>query len=121
MAERKRVYGANAFAPPKIRGVFELVMENFEDPINVILLVAAVVSVIIGLIKDGYPTGLIEGTSIIIALFLIITVNSGNNYISERRLANLLKLSEAQEVAVFRGSDQSVTIDATELVVGDLI
>ena len=99
----------------------ELVMENFDDPINVILLAAAIVSVVIGLLKEGFPEGLIEGTSIMIALVLIIVVNSGNNWISERRLANLVKLSDVQEVAVFRGSDQSITIDGSELVVGDLI
>jgi len=91
----------------------ELVMENFDDPINVILLGAAIVSVVIGLLKEGFPEGLIEGTSIMIALVLIIVVNSGNNWISERRLANLVKLSDAQEVAVFRGSDQSITIDGS--------
>jgi P-type Ca2+ transporter type 2C len=96
-------------------------MENFDDPINVILLAAACVSVVIGLLKEGFPEGLIEGASIMIALVLIIVVNSGNNWISERRLANLVKLSDAQEVAVLRGSTEPITIDASELVVGDLI
>jgi P-type Ca2+ transporter type 2C len=95
-------------------------MDNFDDPINLVLLGAAIVSVIIGLIKEGFPDGLIEGASIMIALLLIIIVNSGNNYVSERRLAKLVALSDAQEVAVFRGSDQSITIDGSELVVGDL-
>jgi len=95
MERRKREYGANSFPPPKIKTISELIMENFDDPINVILLLAAFVSVIIGLIKEGFPEGLIEGTSIMIALVIIIVVNSGNNYISERRLANLVKLSDA--------------------------
>lgn len=121
IADRIRVYGKNAFPPPKIKSLFELVMENFDDPINVILLAAACVSVVIGLLKEGFPEGLIEGASIMIALVLIIVVNSGNNWISERRLANLVKLSDAQEVAVLRGSTEPITIDASELVVGDLI
>ena len=113
MAERISVYGENSFPPPHIKSLWELVMENFDDPINVILLGAAIVSVVIGLLKEGFPEGLIEGTSIMIALVLIIVVNSGNNWISERRLANLVALSDAQEVAVFRGSDQSITIDGS--------
>jgi Ca2+-transporting ATPase len=113
MAERILVYGENSFPPPYIKSLWELVMENFDDPINVILLGAAIVSVVIGLLKEGFPEGLIEGTSIMIALVLIIVVNSGNNWISERRLANLVALSDAQEVAVFRGSDQSITIDGS--------
>lgn len=67
-------------------------MENFEDFINQLLLAAAVVSIIIGLIKDGFPNGLIEGVSICIALVIIITVTSGNNWISERQLADLVSL-----------------------------
>ena len=81
---RKSYYGVNFFKPPKIKTIGELVMENFDDKINLILLAAACVSVIIGLIKDGFPEGLIEGISIMIALVIIIVVNSGNNWISER-------------------------------------
>ena len=64
---------------------------------------------------------MIEGTSILIALCIIIVVNSGNNYLSEKRLADLVNLSEKQMVPVYRGSKEAVSIDANELVVGDLI
>jgi magnesium-transporting ATPase (P-type) len=56
-----------------------------------------------------------------IALTIIIVVNSTNNYLSELRLAELLKLSEAQEVAVYRGSNELHTINSDDLVVGDII
>ena len=53
---------------------------------------------------------------------IICSVTSINNYFSEKRLAELVALSDKQEVAVFRaGSDKPITIDATELVVGDLV
>jgi len=81
--ERVEKFGTNKFPPPKIRTLFEIVAENFEDKINQILCLAAVVSIVIGLIKEGYPQGLIEGTSIIIALMIIIIVSSGNNWFSE--------------------------------------
>lgn len=99
----------------------ELVAENFEDTINKILFGAAIVSMIIGVIKDGFPEGLIEGTSILISLTIIIVVNSGNNWVSERRLAALVNLSEQQDVAVYRNSSDTITIDSRELVVGDLV
>lgn len=56
-----------------------------------------------------------------IALNIIIFVNSGNNYLSEKRLADLVNLSEKQMVAVYRGSTDTETIDANDLVVGDLV
>jgi Ca2+ transporting ATPase len=80
-------FGPNAFQPPHIKSIWELVKENFDDRINQILFVAAVVSIIIGIIQHGFPDGMLEGTSILIALLIIIVVNSGNNYVSERRLA----------------------------------
>lgn len=119
--ERQEIYSKNSFPPPKIKTIFELIMENFEDTINQILCGAAVVSMIIGLIQHPFPDGMIEGTSILIALCIIIVVNSGNNWISERRLADLVNLSEKQEVAVYRNSTETITIDGADLVVGDLI
>lgn len=121
IVERQNVYGKNSFPPPKIKGILELIAENFNDTINQILFLASIVSIIIGVIQHGFPDGMLEGTSILIALTIIIVVNSGNNYISERRLADLVNLSEKQEVAVFRGSTDAITIDGAQLVVGDLI
>ena len=94
--QRMNAYGINFYTPPRIKTLFELVMENFEDTINLILLAAAVVSVVIGLIKEGWPRGLIEGISIMIALVIIITVTSANNWVSERQLADLVAHQELQ-------------------------
>ena len=84
---------------------------------------AAVVSMIIGIINHPHDPleGMIEGTSICVALVIIISVNSANNYASEQRLANLLKTAEKLEVAVYRGKEAEITIDSSELVVGDII
>lgn len=97
-------------------------MENFKDTINIILLVAAIVSLAIGILKDGFPAGLINGASILVALCIIIVVGSGNNYISELRLAKIVAGANVQEVKVLRGSATEVlTIDSRDLVVGDVI
>jgi magnesium-transporting ATPase (P-type) len=42
-------YGANCFPPPKIKSLWEVIFDNFDDFINKVLLVAAVVSMAIGL------------------------------------------------------------------------
>jgi Ca2+-transporting ATPase len=92
--DRHRIYGTNMFPPPYLKSIYELIMENFEDRINQILLGAAIVSIAIGLYREGSIYGLIEGTSICIALVIIVSVTSVNNYYSEKRLADLLALSE---------------------------
>jgi magnesium-transporting ATPase (P-type) len=94
LSDRRRIYGPNSFPPPVIKTIMELILENFEDPINKILLAAALVSLVIGLYKEGFPQGLIEGTSIAIALVIICTVTSLNNWFSEKRLAELVALSD---------------------------
>ena len=100
------MYGTNAFPPPKIKTLVELILENFNDPINVILCGAAVVSIIIGLIREGFPEGLTEGLSIMIALVIIFVVNSGNNYMSEKQLAKMVMQCNKKEIAVWRGKTQ---------------
>ena len=47
-----------------------------------------------------------------IALLIIVVVNSVNNYASERRLVDLVNLSEKQEVPVIRDG-KVLTIDST--------
>lgn len=70
----------NKFPPLKIKTLCTLILENFKDTINIILLVAAIVSLVIGILKNGFPDGLINGASILIALLIIIVIGSGNNY-----------------------------------------
>ena len=100
------MYGSNAFPPPEIKSLCELIMENFNDPINVILCGAAVVSIIIGIVREGFPEGLTEGLSIMVALVIIFVVNSGNNYISERQLAKMIEQCDKKEIAVWRGKSE---------------
>jgi Ca2+ transporting ATPase len=65
--------------------LFELILENFEDRILQILLLAATVSLVIGVYKSGWAHGWVEGLSIFIAVFIIVTVTAGNNYIKEKQ------------------------------------
>ena len=71
--------------------------------------------------KEGIPKGLIEGTSICIALTIIISVGSTNEYIASKRLSALMASADETTVTVFRGSEEKKTIDSKDLVVGDLI
>ena len=120
VAKRKACHGTNIFPPPVIKGLCELIMENFNDPINVILCGAAVVSIIIGYIREGFPEGLTEGLSIMIALVIIFVVNSGNNWMSERQLSAMLKQCDAKDITVWRGNVNPDMISDDDLVVGDI-
>jgi magnesium-transporting ATPase (P-type) len=96
-------YGSNIFAVRRMKSLLKIVLDNFDDPIFKILLAAAGISIIIGLFREGLP-GIIDGLSILFALFIITVVNSANNYDSERKLRDLTALTEEQSVGVFRNS-----------------
>jgi Ca2+-transporting ATPase len=110
----------NKLSTPKIKSLWEIILENFEDPINQILVVAAIVSLFVGVLKDGRD-GLIEPLSIVMALIIITVVNSANNYASEIKLRDLLMLSGGgSSVAVFRNGPNPRLLSTSKMVVGDV-
>lgn len=70
--------------PRVVKTFWELVLENFEDTILKILIAAAVVSLIVGVIQNGFG-GLIEGSSILVSIVIIVVVTSVNNWIKEKQ------------------------------------
>ena len=67
-----------------------MILENFEDRILQILLLAATVALIIGVIQFGWAHGWVEGCSIYIAIVIIVSVTAGNNYIKEKQFQKLV-------------------------------
>ena len=56
-----------------------------------IITVAAIISIIVGMIKDGPAKGWIEGATIVIAVVIIVSVTAGNNYLKEKQFEKLNK------------------------------
>jgi Ca2+-transporting ATPase len=117
--ERRSFYGPNKLPDPPVASLYEIIMENFADFINQVLLGACIVSCVMGYAKDG-PKGLVEGFSIAIALVLIIAVSSVNNYSAEMQIAEQLKILNDDTCEVFRGSGTAITIPVGDVVVGDI-
>lgn len=66
-----------------------MIIECFEDLMLRILLLAALVAGVIGVINDGWEHGWIEGASIFFAVGIIVTVTAGNNYMKEKQFQQL--------------------------------
>ena len=62
----------------------ELVLECFEDTILQILIAAATVSFVAGYIQNGW-FGMIEGSTILLSIMIIVIVTSVNNYVKEKQ------------------------------------
>jgi Ca2+-transporting ATPase len=55
-----------------------------EDAIVRVLLLAATVSLIIGIWKDGISKGWYEGVTIYLAVLIITVVTAGNDYMKDK-------------------------------------
>ena len=67
-----------------------------------ILCVASVVSLILGIATEGIEKGWMEGASILIAVVIIVTVTSGNNYITEQQFKKLNEVASRKNVNVLK-------------------
>ena len=84
------------------------------------LIAAAAVSLVLGIINEGLAKGWIEGVSIFIAIAIILTVNTSNNYVKEKQFQALQAKQDVSSARVIRDGHMT-TVDAEELVVGDII
>lgn len=85
-----------------------------------ILCVAAVISLVLGILTEGLAEGWMEGASILIAVVIIITVTAGNNYIKDQQFQKLNAIATAKDVHVYRGGDL-IKMSVYELLVGDIV
>ena len=95
-------------------------MENFEDDMLKILCGAAVISLILGILTEGLAEGWMEGASILLAVVIIVTVTSGNNYLKEKQFQKLNAMATAKDVHVYRGGDL-IKMSVYDLLVGDIV
>ena len=75
--DRRLAYGVNKYPEPPMKGFLVLFIETFDDTVLQILMVAAMVSLVIGYIEDP-EKGWIEGVAIWIAVLLVSTITAVN-------------------------------------------
>ena len=97
-----------------------MIAECFDDLILQILCIAAVVNIAIGIYKDGWELGWIDGASIIIAILIIVVVTVGNNYVKEKQFQQLQQKSDEMNARTRRNGVEN-EVASTDLVVGDII
>ena len=95
-------YGSNEPILKEPLTLYEIIMDNFEDPTMRILVAAAAVSLVLGVMSEGYAKGWIEGTSILVAVVIVVGVGSFNNYVKEQQFQKLNQQVAQKDVAVMR-------------------
>jgi P-type Ca2+ transporter type 2C len=115
--ERSRQqYGSNVLTPPKRDPWWKLYLEKFEDPIIRILIIAAVITLIVGVIDNQYA----EGIGIILAIFLATTLAFVNEYRAKQEFDILNQVNNEVPIRVIRDGIFT-TVPRKDLVVGDLV
>lgn len=108
---RLTVYGLNALVEKPLRPLWQIILNQFTDLMIVVLIIAAIISGVIGDMKDA------------LTIVAIIMLNATTGFIQEfrtaRALAALKKMSAAHAQVVRSG--ERVTLPATEIVPGDIV
>ncbi len=117
---RINTYGTNKLPPEKPLRIIDFILECFEDPTLKVLLISAIVSLIIGLLKDGIKTGWIEGSAIFGAVFIVTGISSSLNYNEQLQFQKLKEENQKKKVLVIRNGIE-MEINDEELLVGDLL
>nr|XP_027118184.1 putative calcium-transporting ATPase 13, plasma membrane-type [Coffea arabica] len=115
---RRLDFGSNAVQKPTPR-VWHTVIEAFGDPIIIILLICATLSLCFGIARHGLR-GWSDGGSILVAVFLVIMVTTSSNLWPRRQFFRLSKARDNFSVFVIRNGQQKY-ISVFEAVVGDII
>ena len=86
--------GENIVTPTKKTPWWKLYLEKFNDPIIRILIIAAVISIIVGFVEGSF----FEGIGIIIAIFLATGLSFFNEFKAGKEFDILNKVSDENPV-----------------------
>ena len=117
---RIKTFLTNKLPPDKPLRIIDFIFECFEDPTLKVLLISAIISLIIGLLKEGLKTGWIEGSAIFGAVFIVTAISSSLNYNEQLQFQKLKAENQKKKVIVIRNGIEK-EIDDEELLVGDLL
>ena len=112
---RQNLFGKNEFPVPQSLTWVELFLESFCDQTLIVLIIAAVVSLVVGLYED-IAKGWIEGVAILISVVVVAMVTATNDYSKESQFRKLNAQKDDIDVTVKRGESIADSIQDTALL-----
>ena len=109
-------FGANILTPAPRKSWYAMLFDGFKDPLIIILIAAACVSLFIGVINNNY----LEPVGILSAIGLAVGIGFWNTYSASKKFDLLLTASDDILVKVYR-DNTVINVPRKELVVNDVI
>ncbi|KAG0367833.1 hypothetical protein BC939DRAFT_464234 [Gamsiella multidivaricata] len=140
-ADREEYFGRNLLPKRKPKNIFQLMWIALQEKILILLLVAAVISIGLGIYEDygmkHEPTerfnrdytsyiatdpkiSWVEGVAILAAVIIVVMVGSVNDYQKEAQFRKLNAKKEDREVKVLRNGE-TVLLSVFNVLVGDIL
>ncbi|TYK12808.1 calcium-transporting ATPase 2, plasma membrane-type isoform X1 [Cucumis melo var. makuwa] len=117
---RQGIYGVNKFAESEQRSFFVFVWEALQDMTLMILGLCAFVSLVVGIITEGWPHGAHDGLGIVASILLVVFVTATSDYRQSLQFKDLDKEKKKISIQVTRnGYRQKMSI--YDLLPGDIV
>ena len=113
-------FGTNQFPESPMDSYFLLLFNALTDSTLLILIAAATVSLILGMIEHP-DHGWIEGSAIFIAVFLVSNISAFNDYSKQLQFRALEASSQKDERTSIMRDGKIQRINPTDIVVGDIL
>ncbi|CAJ2661493.1 calcium-transporting ATPase 9, plasma membrane-type-like isoform X1 [Trifolium pratense] len=120
LSRRKNAFGTNTYPRKKGRSLWRFLWEAWQDLTLIILIIAAAVSLVLGIKTEGLEEGWYDGGSIAFAVLLVIVVTAVSDYRQSLQFQNLNAEKQNIQLEAIRGG-RTIKISIFEIVVGDVL
>nr|POF25617.1 calcium-transporting atpase 2, plasma membrane-type [Quercus suber] len=125
---RQEIFGINKFTESEGRSFLLFVWEALQDMTLMILGVCAFVSLLVGIVTEGWPKGAHDGLGIVASILLVVFVTATSDYRQSLQFKDLDKEKKKIAIQVTRnGYRQKMSIydllpgDIVHLAIGDQV
>jgi magnesium-transporting ATPase (P-type) len=107
LQRRRDVFGSNMIPAKKAKSFLQLAWEALQDFTLIVLIIAATISLILGLVVEkDKETSWIDGFAILMAVVVVVLVTASNDYSKELQFQSLQKqIKQDHKFAVIRNGE----------------
>ncbi|KAJ8899044.1 hypothetical protein K2173_008875 [Erythroxylum novogranatense] len=120
ISKRRNTFGSNTYPQKKGRSFLKFLWEAWQDLTLIILIIAAIASLVLGMKTEGVDEGWYDGASIAFAVILVIVVTAVSDYRQSLQFQSLNEEKRNIQLEVMRAA-RIMKISIFEIVVGDVV